>query len=250
MRMSYRITDAMTHILMPANDYIITGDTYYSNLFAKVFTYLNQNDPGQNWRAVVIYERRSFEPEDTDPYEGLLNSHRVVRVYLDEIDSTTESSLGIQIVKLIFEKEKNAVNRGKEIIAEAQESLTDDKETEQVLELIQTILLYKLSNLSREELQAMLGIEEFSETRLGQELLTEYRQKLLSEIQTCSRVELQAMLGIEDFKQTRLAQDLLTEAKLEAVPEMLARGFTIEAVAEILKLELEQVRQVAEKEKS
>jgi len=127
----------------------------YSNLFAKVFTYLNQNDPEQNWRAVVIYERRSFEPEETEPYEALLNSHQVVRVYLDEIEETTESSLGIQIVKLIFEKEKNAVNRGKQIIAEAQESLTDDKETEQVLELIQTILLYKLSNLSREELQAM-----------------------------------------------------------------------------------------------
>ncbi|MGK7904900.1 MAG: hypothetical protein AB4352_26540 [Hormoscilla sp.] len=56
------------------------------------------------------------------------------------------------------------------------------------------------------------------------------------------------MLGIEDLKQTRLAQDLLTEAKLEAVPEMLARGLTIKAVAEILKLELKQVRQVAEKE--
>ena len=183
---------------------------------------------------------------------------QVVRVYLDEIEETTESSLGIQIVKLIFEKEKNAVNRGKEIIAEAQESLTDDKETEQVLELIQTILLYKLSNLSREELQAMLGIEDLKETRLGKELRAEYWQEWSSEIQTCSRVELQAMLGIEDFKQTRLAQDLWAEGrqegrqegKLEAVPELLARGFSIEGVAEILKLEVEQVRQVAEKEKS
>ncbi|MBC6477337.1 MAG: DUF2887 domain-containing protein [Hormoscilla sp. GM7CHS1pb] len=50
--------------------------------------------------------------------------------------------------------------------AEAQESLTDDRETEKVLELIQTILLYKLANCSQEELQAMLGIEELRETRL------------------------------------------------------------------------------------
>jgi len=62
------------------------------------------------------------------------------------------------------------------------------------------------------------------------------------------------MLGIEDLKETRLGKELLAEGrqegKLEVVPEILARGLTIEDVAEIFKLELELVRQIAEKEKS
>lgn len=30
----------------------------YSNLLTKVGMYLNQNNPTQNWRAIVLYERR------------------------------------------------------------------------------------------------------------------------------------------------------------------------------------------------
>src|ERR1043166_9117673 len=31
---------------------------YYANLFAKVFTYLNENDPRQEWVAVAIFPSR------------------------------------------------------------------------------------------------------------------------------------------------------------------------------------------------
>ena len=73
------------------------------------------------------------------------------------------------------------------------------------------------------------------------------------------------MLGLEDIKETKLGKDLLAEGwqkgrqegeeigrlkgKLEVVPVMLDRGFTFEEVAELLKLELNQVRQVTEPEK-
>ena len=74
------------------------------------------------------------------------------------------------------------------------------------------------------------------------------------------------MLGVEDFKQTRLGRELLEEgreegreegllegeqigrlkAKMEAVPAMLERGFTVEEVAEILQLDVEQVQQATQ----
>ncbi len=73
------------------------------------------------------------------------------------------------------------------------------------------------------------------------------------------------MLGLEDIKETKLGRELLAESwqkgrqegeelgrlkgKLEVVPVMLGRGFTFEEVAELLKLELDQVRQVTEPEK-
>ncbi len=58
-----------------------------------------------------------------------------------------------------------------------------------------------------------------------------------------SREELEAMLGLNDLKQTRVYQEGKLEGKLEAVAPLAARGFRVEEIAEILGLEAEQVRQ-------
>lgn len=46
-----------------------------------------------------------------------------------------------------------------------------------MVDLIVTIMSYKFADSSREELEAMLGLEDFKKTRLGQEMLTEGRQE-------------------------------------------------------------------------
>lgn len=56
----------------------------YANLFAKVFSYLEANNPEQEWMAVAVFGSRSIEPEGRTPYEDLLASRRVRRIYLDE----------------------------------------------------------------------------------------------------------------------------------------------------------------------
>ncbi|NET45820.1 hypothetical protein [Okeania sp. SIO2B3] len=62
-----------------------------------------------------------------------------------------------------------------------------------------------------------------------------------------SRQELEAMFGIDDLKKTRFAQELLEEGeilgKLKVIPSLLRKGFSVEEIAEILELEVEQVRQ-------
>ncbi|MBC6479680.1 MAG: DUF2887 domain-containing protein [Hormoscilla sp. GM7CHS1pb] len=67
----------------------------YLNLLMKVAIYLKQNDSAQNWFGVVIYERRSLEPEKSESYEWLLNTGKILRIYLDEIDLAAERNLGI-----------------------------------------------------------------------------------------------------------------------------------------------------------
>jgi predicted transposase YdaD len=59
--------------------------TFYANLFAKVFSYLEENDPKQEWVAVAIFQSRKEEPTDLGPYEDLLKSARVKRIYLEEV---------------------------------------------------------------------------------------------------------------------------------------------------------------------
>ena len=74
---------------------------FYSNLFSKVFWYLDKNKPGQNWRAVAIFGQRSLEPKELEPYQELLDSPKVIRIYLDELAKKKTTSLGINIVQLV-----------------------------------------------------------------------------------------------------------------------------------------------------
>ena len=77
----------------------------------------------------------------------------------------------------------------------------------------------------------MLGLEDLRKTKFAQEMLTEGRV----EGREKGRVEGREKGRVEGREEGKL------EAKLEAVPELLKRGFTVEQVAEILKLKVEQV---------
>jgi predicted transposase/invertase (TIGR01784 family) len=197
---------------------------FYRRLFAEIFVYLRQNQSVNHWRAVVIYPQRSLDPSDRLPYELLLNSSQVQRIYLDEL-GTTDNSLQIAIVKLIIEKEETAIDKGKELILQARQQLADEATKKQIVELIETILLYKFTRLSREELEKMLGIdEEFKKTRMYQSIKQD---------------------GLEEGRQEGRLEGRL-EAKLEAVPRLLLLGLSVEQIATALDLTVEQVQQVAE----
>ncbi len=80
-----------------------------------------------------------------------------------------------------------------------------------IIDVITTIAVYKFANLSREEVEAMLGVK-LEETRVYQEAKQEGREE-----------------GRE-------------ELKLELVPRFLVRGMSMEEVAQLLDLTIEQVR--------
>jgi predicted transposase/invertase (TIGR01784 family) len=62
------------------------------------------------------------------------------------------------------------------------------------------------------------------------------------------------MLGLNDLKQTRFYQEAhdegklegKLESKLELVPIMFQEGFTVEKIANLLQLDIKQVREVIE----
>ena len=69
----------------------------------------------------------------------------------------------------------------------------------------------------------------------------------MSKFSKLSREEVQEMIDVNEFKQSQLYQNIKLEGKLEGklevVPELLSRGFTVEQTAQILGLTVEQVRQ-------
>src|SRR5205814_8787245 len=71
----------------------------YANVFAKLFLKLEQV-PTHPWRVAMLFETRLLEPADLSAYAPLLTSGWVHRIYLDEVQETSQSGFGLCILKL------------------------------------------------------------------------------------------------------------------------------------------------------
>lgn len=199
------------------------NENLYSTLFAEVFLYLDKNNPGQDWRAVVVYKSSSMEPDELDPYKPLLNSDKVIRIYLNELDWEKKTSIGLGILQLLAIPKSRAAERAKQLLERAQEEIAEEATKLNVLDLIETAVVYKFPDLTWEEIEMMLGLQDLRDTKVYQQALEEGERK--GEIKGERKGEL--------------------KAKLETVPRLLALGLTVEQIAQALGLTVEEVRKVA-----
>jgi predicted transposase/invertase (TIGR01784 family) len=208
--------------------------TFYRRFICEIGLYLRQNTAVKFWRGVVVYPTRNVETSDTEPYQEMLSSGRVQRIYLDELPDAPDNSLGVRIVQLIIQQEETAINRARELITQARQAPTDEATRREILELIETVLLYKFTRLSREEIRAMFALteSEFKQSRIYQSI----KQEGIEEGKLEGKLE-----GIEEGK---------LKGKLEAVPQFLAMGLTVQQVAQGLGLTVEQVQQAAQSQSS
>lgn len=190
------------------------GDLY-PGFFGEIFLYLNDYRPPNDWRAVLIFTERRFDPGLPIHYKDFDNGSRFRRIYLDQLtEEVADSSLELGVVQLIGVKKKAAPEKARKLIERARQELTDDVSRRAILELISTVFVYKFPNLARQEIEAMLGISELKQTRVYQEALEEGREELLA----------------------------------AAVPLLLKSGMTVEQIAEQLGVELEAVKQATKQQ--
>ncbi|MEW5860402.1 MAG: Rpn family recombination-promoting nuclease/putative transposase [Cyanobacteriota bacterium] len=183
-------------------------DIFYYRFFTEIFVYLGQNKPKKDWRAVVIFPKRSIDSAVPIEYQRLLLSQQVHWVYLDELGETANQSVGLGMVRLVVEDEDTALAQATQLIHKARQQLEDEAVRRKIIELIETILVYKFPRVSRQEIEAMFGLS--------------------------------------DLKQTRVYQEAKEEGKLEAVPLLLQLGLSVERIAEELQLDVEVVRKAAQ----
>lgn len=189
---------------------------FYSRFFTEIFLYLDRTELPNNWRGVVIYPSRSTDTGETDRYIELLNSGRVRRIYLNELDSAADLSFGIQTIKLVIETEESTETKARQLINQITTEIADEVAKRELLQLIETIIVYKLPNKSRQEIEAMFGLSELKQTKVYQEA----------------------------FQEGEIA------AKLATVPRLLALGLSVEQIAQALELEVERVRQATQPQSS
>jgi predicted transposase/invertase (TIGR01784 family) len=149
----------------------------YRRLFAEAFLFLQQNPQIVDWQAVAIYPTRSQEPTDTQPYRALLNSPQVQRIYLNELGDIQELSVEVGLVRLVVAPEEQAVAQAKQLLARVQQTEPASLSRKAIIELIETIVVYKFPQLNRQEIAAMFGLSELKQTRVYQEALEEGKQE-------------------------------------------------------------------------
>jgi len=201
---------------------------FYSRFFSEIFLYLDKTELTNDWHGVVIYPSKNIDTGETQRYRELLNSSRVSRIYLDELAQTSLSSVGLATVELIITEEDRAIAQAQELIQRTAGEIKDEQQRRELLQLIETILVYKLPKLSRMEIESMFSLSDLRQTKVYQEALAEGRQEGRQEGQQEGRIQ----------------------AKLESIPRLLALGLNIEQVAQALELDVEQVAQVAQQSSS
>ena len=103
----------------------------------------------------------------------------------------------------------------KSLISQAKEEIVEPKIKQYLIDLIETIIVYKLPQKTRKEIEAMLGLSELKKTKVYQEALAE---------------------GKEIGQQ---------KSNLKAVSNMIGLGFSLEIIAQSLELSLEEVKRLA-----
>lgn len=122
------------------------------------------------------------------------------------------TSLPVEIatIKLVIEDENTAITAARNLIAKTQQR--------QLLQLIETILVYKFPRMNIQEIEEMFGLSDLKQTRVYQE-------------------------GREEGK-----EEGRTELQIESIPRLLKLGLSVEQIAQALDLNVQEVRQQIEKQ--
>jgi predicted transposase/invertase (TIGR01784 family) len=124
---------------------------------------------------VIIYPSRSIEQSDIYPHRALLNSNQVHRVYLDELGDIRQLPVWLALMVLTTLNPEQAPSEARYLLERSSEEQPETA-SQAIIELVTTIMVYKFENLSRREVEVMLGIT-LKETRVYREIKEEGREE-------------------------------------------------------------------------
>ena len=178
-------------------------EEFYRQFITEIMLYLNQYAPVQDWRAVAIFPNKTTEPAKSIHYQELFHSNRLQVVYLNELES---ESPYIGLVKLIITPEDRVITPARELVLK-------HGQVSGLLEFVETILAYKLKNLTREEIAAMFTLGDLKQTRVYQDAYREaYREALqVGENRGRQEGEVRSILRILNRKFGTLSPELTNQ---------------------------------------
>jgi predicted transposase/invertase (TIGR01784 family) len=150
---------------------------FYERLNSEIGIYTYRyREKFYDWRAVVIYPSRSIEQEQVVTVSEFLASGRITRIYLDELSTVESLPIGLELMLLTTLEDDLAVSAAKTLIERSQQ-LPDRRA---IIEMISTIMVYRFTNLTRTEVEAMIGIT-LQQTRVYQDAKAEGKAEGMNE---------------------------------------------------------------------
>ncbi len=139
---------------------------FFDRALPEIMLYLAQNEGVTDWRLVVWVARPSLLPSLPIKYQLL--SPNITIVSLNQLPTEVEQSLGVNLIDLIVCPVQQAQERVVVLRARLQ-NLTEPTLQGLLVDLMETVLVYKFAHLSRKEIEAMFGLSELKQTRVYQE---------------------------------------------------------------------------------
>jgi len=150
---------------------------FYGRFISEITLYLYRQKPGRHWRAMVIYPSRSTEKPPSIEFAPFMQLTCIQRIYLEDYRQLQSDNPAQSLLSLIACQEEQAVEFAQKLIKQRTIHGLD------ILNFVETVLVYKLPHLTREEIQTMLALQdiELKQTRFYQEIAVEERQKGIKE---------------------------------------------------------------------
>ncbi|MFU8787900.1 MAG: Rpn family recombination-promoting nuclease/putative transposase [Methylobacter sp.] len=205
-------------------------DDFYGRFFSEITLYLRLHKPSHPWLALVIYPTRGIEKSASLAFQPFMALPQLRRVYLEDYVDRQKLTPPLELIRLIASHKQQTMTLARELLVRRDEFGVDG------LDFIETILVYKLPRLSREEIKSMLGLNEIElkQTRFYQEVIEEGRQEGRHEgRQEGEQILLQRMLTRRFGKMPEWAEVRLQQAspeQLEQWADLLLDAPTLDAV--------------------
>lgn len=149
----------------------------YERLFAESSQYFYRNrSKFSDWQAVVIYPSQSMEQSSVYPHRSFLNGGQVHVVYLNKLGNIRNLPIYVALMVLTTLSEKVAPTEAKYLLERSRQE--SEASSDAILEIITSIMVYKFEQLSRKDIDSMLGIT-LKQTRVYQEAQEEQTVNLI-----------------------------------------------------------------------
>jgi predicted transposase/invertase (TIGR01784 family) len=156
------------------------ADNFYYRFFGEIHLYLRDYQPAHPWQAVVIFTEKRFDPGLPACYSEYENSPRLQCIYLNRLPQHLGArSLGVELLQLLGTNQQQAPAKGRALIARTRQELTDATTQQNLIELIDTIFVYKFPDLNFQEIGEMLGLGDLKQTRAYREAQEEILEKTI-----------------------------------------------------------------------
>jgi predicted transposase/invertase (TIGR01784 family) len=152
-------------------------DSFYLRFFSEILLHLRQYRPAHPWQAVVFYPERAVERLD-ELSRPILSLPNLQRIFLNELPLLESANPKLWLIALILAEETQV----RAIVSRVQaHRLQNPEDGINWLELLETVLVYKLPRFTREEIQAMFQFNDIDlkQTRFCQQARTEGEAELL-----------------------------------------------------------------------